>query len=302
MPSTSPEPSRAELPEGSPAGFAATPPASLLPDIDPAADIEFRKLARSLGLDPDHRWLGGYVDYEWNHGRHIYETVDPAIAGKLYLEFGCNYGATSIVLAALGAKVVGVDVDARLLEVARANTRRHRVHEGVQLVQAPTRPALPFRSASFDAIVCNSVLEYLPAASLPAHQRELDRVLKPGGLIFVSGTSSRLAPREVHSGRWLVNYVPRCLDRLLWPGASVLERGVSPWQVRHGFGAYDNLDWMDGGRAYLESRARMSPHSAHLRARKLAHRAARMLGVSLGLVTPSLAVVLRKRENRPPGP
>jgi SAM-dependent methyltransferase len=264
------------------------------PPIDPRGDAHFRTLVRELGLDPDNPWLGGYVDYEWTHGRHIYETYDEHLAGRRYLEFGCNYGATSIVLAALGAHVTGADVDRRALQIARANAGRHGMCDTIDFVLVAPRPELPFASASFDRVVCNSVLEYLPAESLASYQRELDRVLRPGGLLFVSGTSSRLAPREVHSGRWLVNYLPRWMDTMLTRRDKPLERGVSPWQVRHGFGQYENVDWSDGGRAYLASRAKITSGSRHLQARKLAHRAARLLGVSLGLLTPSLAVVLRK--------
>jgi SAM-dependent methyltransferase len=265
-------------------------------DIDRSADLRFRALARSLGLDADNRWVGGYVDYEWNHGRHVYQTVDASIDGKLYLEFGCNYGATSIVLAALGAKVVAIDVDERALDLACANALRYRVRDRVAFVLGSKRAPLPFTAASFDRVVCNSVLEYLPSRSLSFFQCELNRVLKPGGLLFVSGTSNRLALREIHSRRWFANYVPIWIDAFLRPGGSALQRGVSPWRVRHGFGDYENLDWIDGGRAYLEARALMSPDDRQRLGRKLAHRVARLLGVSLGLLTPSLAVVLRKRS------
>ena len=85
--------------------------ASIKPAIEPNANKKFRELVRDAGLDPDNPWIGGYLDREWEHGRHIYETVEFEISGKLFLEFGCNYGATTVVLAALGARVVGVDID-----------------------------------------------------------------------------------------------------------------------------------------------------------------------------------------------
>lgn len=48
---------------------------------------------------------------------------------------------------------------------------------------------------------CNSVLEYVQLRHLADLLLEIDRVLAPGGVLLVLGTSNRLWPREVHSGR-----------------------------------------------------------------------------------------------------
>src|SRR5206468_301056 len=109
---------------------------------------------------------------------------------------------------------------------------------------------------AFDRVVCNSVLEYVEAADLQNVQRELDRVLRPGGCIYVTATSNRLWPRESHSRRWFSNYVPGWLDAVLAPRRG-LQRGIWPWQVRYGFGDYENSDWSDGGAAYLQSHRAM---------------------------------------------
>jgi len=270
------------------------PCASRKPAIEPNADKRFRELVREGGLDPDNPWLGGYLDYEWEHGRHIYQTVDAEISGKLFLEFGCNYGATTVVLAALGVRAVGVDVDMRALRIALANAQRYGVASRTMFLRCAAVRGLPFEPETFDAIVCNSVLEYVPARDLHAIQQELDRVLKVGGVIFITGTSNRLAPRELHTGSWFANYLPR-----RWAERAglndALPRGVSPVQVRRGFGDYDNMDWQDAGRAYLEARAKMPLGRQGHWLRKFANRVARLFGVSLGLLTPSLSVTLRKR-------
>ena len=56
-------------------------------------------------------------------------------------------------------------------------------------------------------------------------QRELNRVLKPDGLLLVFGTSNRLSPVEMHSGESFNNYIPRRFDQVL---GRQRERGVSP--------------------------------------------------------------------------
>ena len=259
--------------------------------VDVIADARFRELVKSIGKDPDDPWIGGYFNYEWERGRHIFETGIASLEGAKVLEFGCNYGATAIVLAALGARVVGVDIDAFALELARENVARYGMSDRVELVSYEATSPLSFSDATFDHVVCNSVLEYVEGNELHDVQREIDRVLKPGGLILVAGTSNRLAPKEVHSGRWLVNYLPEVFDA--WTGSSGRQRGVYPWRIRYGFGSYENLDWSDRGRAYLEARRRFQSPQDH-RLLRIGHRCARCLGVTLGLLTPSIAVRLRK--------
>ena len=141
---------------------------------------QFRAAARRLALDPDNLWVGGYVDYEWHHSRHVLETAGVTVPGAKALEFGCNFGATSIMLAALGACVTGVDVNADYLELARLNIACYGLEQRVAVLHVPDATRLPFDDGHFDLITCNSVLEYVPHAILGSVQRELDRVLKPG--------------------------------------------------------------------------------------------------------------------------
>jgi SAM-dependent methyltransferase len=264
---------------------------------DAEADGRFRALVEAAGRDPDDPWIGGYADYEWNHGRHIFQTMQPSMSDLAVLEFGCNYGGTSIVLAALKARVTALDVDRPTVAIARENAARYGMSDRIDFVLWDNRARLPFADASFDRIVCNSVLEYVDEAELPQVQRELDRVLKPGGAIVVCATSNRLWPVEAHSRRWFSNYVPQRLSRLLhFRGA--LQRGVWPWSIRYGFGAYQNLDRLDGGKAYLASRERIYAGGAPFALLRVANAFAQRLGVTLGLLTPYMCVTLRKPDVR----
>ena len=157
---------------------------------------------------------------------------------------------------------------------------------------------LPFPDGYFDVITCCSVLEYVPHRMLRAVQRELDRVLRQGGVIVVTGTSNRLWPKEVHSRRWLVNYLPRPLDR--WFTSDTRERGALPWQIRRGFGAhYENLDRTDRGRAYLDAKRAAGDGGAKRAVFAAANRLLLAAGLSIGLATPSISVRLRKRASAP---
>jgi SAM-dependent methyltransferase len=261
--------------------------------IDPAADARFREIAREASKDPDDLWFGRYVEYEWERGRHVFETLPDPLEGRKCLEFGHNMGATSIVLAHLGAGVTAVEVSPRLHEVAQVNAARYGVADRIRFVLNDKTPAtLPFPDASFDVISCNSVLEYVDQPILPGVLRELDRVLKPGGLVVITATASRFPPREVHSGRWLVNYLPRFVDRIL--GKSI-QRGLWPWQLRRGFGrGYRNLDVADRGKAYVEARRRMGASKRKCGIASVLGRVLAPLGLTVGLIAPNISMTLRK--------
>lgn len=269
------------------AGAAAAVPVA----ADQAAQERFAAKARALGLDPADAWVGGYVDYEWKMLRPVLRGYEVDLRGLEVLEFGCNYGASSIVMARLGASVCGVDVDPAAVDLARCNAARYG-HSDIVLRHVPDTRHLPFADARFDFILCNSVLEYVRPEQLAGIVGELRRVLRPGGRLLVTGTSSRLSPKEVHSGRWLVNYLPRRVDS--WLGRC-LQRGLSPLRlhrlVRDGFGDEDS---MVGGRYWMAARAAMrggGPAPARVRA---VAALARRLGIGPGWLTPNISVMLRR--------
>ena len=260
--------------------------------LDFEARERFRSTARRMSLDPENPWIGGYVDYEWHHGRHVLECSGARISGARVLEFGCNLGATSIVLTTLGAAVTAVDVNPRYVELARLNAACYSLDQRIEFLHVPDTTRLPFVDDQFDLITCNSVLEYVPHAVVGAVQRELDRVLKPGGAIVIEGTSNRLCPWERHSRQWFVNYLPRFVDRFV---ARTFERGISPWQVRFGFGpGYSDAAMSDRGAAYFESRKRMGMSGPRMMVLRTLTRMLAPLHISVGLLTPTISVLLRK--------
>ena len=259
------------------------------------ADTEFRQLVTDAGWDPDDRWMGGYVNYEYDHLLPIINSYDLQPNCRNVLEFGCNIGASAIIFQLLGAQVTAADVSERYLRIAKANAKRYGA-DSIHFHLLDGSEQLPFPSGHFDLISCNSVLEYVPPTQLGAVQKELDRILKPGGTILVTGTSSRLWPKEVHSGKWLINYMPYALNRYLSYGKGI-PKGIWPAQVTNGFGKnYQNLDMEDKGKRYLNSRSLMRPRNDGFLVRSIVV-LAKLLSVSPGSLTHSISCVLNKSNN-----
>ena len=260
------------------------------PVADASLDKIFRAEVTKYGLRADDPWIDGYVSILWEKERHYLESFLGNIDGKIGLEFGCNVGATAIVLSRLGARVTAVDADRRYVAIAKLNAARYGQAK-IQFTWVPAGTALPFSDSSFDFVTCASVFEYVSAQHLSSVIAEIDRVLVPGGVLVVLATSNRLAPREVHSRRWLSNYVPTTWDRVL----GVRQRGIFPWQITRGFTDYVDLVARNRGK-YFAVRRKIGDRPIKIATLRMLAASGSLLGLSCGAVTPSFFLALRKRE------
>lgn len=255
---------------------------------DDTAHRAFVALAASHGHDPSATFVGGYVDYEWKHGRHLFLEVPGTVVGKRALEFGCHIGASAIVLASLGAKVTGVDVHAPDIELAKLNAKRHGLASEVDFRHVADTRRLPFPDATFDLVTCNSVLEYVRPSEIDDVLAEIDRVVAPGGIVMVLGTSNRLWPRDTHTKRWLLNYLPYALR-------GETTRSVSPFRIKRGFRGYEDLALADHSRMLLDAKSRAGLSPQKRRVAELAQRTLAPLGLTIGMLAQSFSLLLRKR-------
>lgn len=121
------------------------------------------------------------------------------------LDFGCGTGSTTVALAenAPGSRITAIDIDSASLEIAHLRFAHHGFQDRIEMlaIQPVTRLGhLPFAEASFDFILANGVLEHVvPYATRPILLREIWRLLRPGGLFFVSETPNPLWPIDRHT-------------------------------------------------------------------------------------------------------
>lgn len=103
--------------------------------------------------------------------------------GEAVLDIGVGPGMLASEMAAIGAKVVGVDVSDAMLALAR----RRFAFDGVavELVVGDCT-ALPFADGSFDVVVAIQVLEYVD--DVGAALREAARILRRGGRLLIVDT------------------------------------------------------------------------------------------------------------------
>lgn len=93
------------------------------------------------------------------------------------LDLGCGDGFLTTMLGVLGARVTGIDVSGRHVEVAVRRVRANGVEHRVRCLQASAH-SLPFDAASFDLVFGNQILHHLDTSVASG---EIHRVLRPGG-------------------------------------------------------------------------------------------------------------------------
>lgn len=107
------------------------------------------------------------------------------LKGKHVLDIGCGAGGIDCLLVTEygAAKVTGIDVEAPVLETARARAEEAGVSDRIDLVKVEPGP-LPFDDASFDVVFSKDSIVHIPDKHSLA--REVFRVLKPGGVFVAS--------------------------------------------------------------------------------------------------------------------
>jgi SAM-dependent methyltransferase len=98
-------------------------------------------------------------------------------AGDRLLDVGTGTGTVAALAGSRHARVVAVDAEPSMVEIARRRVPAAEVGHAAL-------PQLPFTDGSFDAAVANFVVNHVgdPAAAI----RELRRVVRPGGRIAVT--------------------------------------------------------------------------------------------------------------------
>jgi SAM-dependent methyltransferase len=147
------------------------------------------------------------------HGRLAWSRsfVDPTdCTDRDILDIGCGFGWFELLALDRGARAVtGVEPT----EANLATVREHLDDERLKFTVASALE-LPFEDESFDTVVCWEVLEHIPKHGEPRAFREIGRVLRPGGALYLSTPHAALLPKLTDPAWWLIGHRHYSRERL----------------------------------------------------------------------------------------
>jgi len=152
------------------------------------------------------------------------------------VDIGCSSGVITNHISDLFRLVVGLEYDFYALK------QHGPLGDNVQLIHGDAM-RLPVADQSVDFILCLQVYEHVPDAEILVC--EMDRVLKPGGVIFFSGPNKGF-PIELHYHLPFLHWLPRkwasALLKILGRGDHFYERIYSRNELMHLFQRFEILD------------------------------------------------------------
>ncbi len=154
------------------------PQANTSANVDHAEVRKFEQLA-SRWWDPNSEFK---PLHDLNPLRLQYIDERASLDGKSVLDVGCGGGILSESMAALGARVTGIDAGQAPLEVAKL----HLLESGheVEYLHIMVEELADQQPERFDVITCMEMLEHVPDPGSVISS--CARLLKPGGIAFFS--------------------------------------------------------------------------------------------------------------------
>jgi len=160
------------------------------------------------------------------------------------VDIGCGAGTQSRLWAEQGHRVYGIDVNQPLIELARERSAAARLTIKFDVGSA-TR--LPYETESMDICLMPELLEHV--VDWRSCLDEAVRVLRPGGLLFLS-TTNVLCPKQQEFNLPLYSWYPGVLKR------RVEKLAVTTRPQWANYAKYPAVHWFSyyGLAAYLEAR------------------------------------------------
>lgn len=176
-------------------------------------------------LNKDKKGQGLYR-YIFNPGRASWLWMTSMKKKKRVLDIGCGWGSVLFPLAEFFEEAVGIELTIERLEMAAALAKEKKL-DNVSFIHGGEGSRLPFEDGSFDLVILNGVLEWVPE-SIPvgspwdvqkAYLKEVHRILAPDGEVYI-GIENRTAYTyflgfpEDHTGLRFASLLPRPIANL----------------------------------------------------------------------------------------
>lgn len=188
-------------------------------NIDPAEQQKFDDIAASW-WDPDGE---SRPLHDLNPARLAYMTERAELKDAHVVDVGCGGGILSESMAALGAKVTGIDVATKALSVARLHL--HESNLEIDYQQSTAESWAEQNPGSAQIVTCMEMLEHVPDPESVV--TSCAAILDDGGHLFLSTLNRNAAAFAVAilGGEYIARVVPK--------GTHQYDRFIKPSELCH---------------------------------------------------------------------
>ncbi len=109
---------------------------------------------------------------------------------KDILDLGCGTGKDTVYFAQKGHQVTAMDFSDNAIAALNADVRKRKLRT-VRAIVGDIAESLPFKNKSFDVVYAHLSLHYFDTKTTIELFKEIHRVLRPEGLLFVKCKSER---------------------------------------------------------------------------------------------------------------
>lgn len=106
--------------------------------------------------------------------------------GQRILDLGCGTGALTLRAAQKGAKVKGIDINPQMLEIAQKQAIKKNLLKSVNLFEMGVAELESEKSNDYDVVMSGLCFSELTESELIFTLKEINRILKPSGLLLVA--------------------------------------------------------------------------------------------------------------------
>lgn len=103
---------------------------------------------------------------------------------KKVLDLGCGTGRHTVYLAKRGFDVYGIDISKEGMRIAKEWLKKENLRANLRISSIYKK--LPYQDNFFDAIISTNTIHHARIEIIRKAIREIERVLKPRGLIFIT--------------------------------------------------------------------------------------------------------------------